>query len=162
MLEEKEENLEKIQLKANDFEDKYKRSLAETENVRQRMFKQIEEAKVFGIQSFSCDLLEVADVLRKAIDSVSEESNQPQEGKALQSLQEGLKLTEAQLLKVFQKNGLEQVQPSEGDDFDPNVHEALFEVVGGEAGKIAQLSQIGYKLHGRTIRPAKVGVFKEQ
>ena len=125
------------------------------------MFKQIEEAKVFGIQSFSKDLLEVADVLRKAIDSVPKTPSQLEEGKVLQSLQEGLQLTEAQLLKVFQKNGLEQVVPSEGDDFDPDLHEALFQVLGGKAGKVAQLSQIGYRLHGRTIRPAKVGVFKQ-
>ena len=116
---------------------------------------------MFGIQSFSKDLLDVADVLRKAIDSVPKTPSQLEEGKVLQSLQEGLQLTEAQLLKVFQKNGLEQVVPSEGDDFDPDLHEALFQVPGGKAGKVAQLSQIGYRLHGRTIRPAKVGVFKE-
>ena len=51
--------------------------------------------------------------------------------------------------------------PSKGDDFDPNLHEALFQVPGGDSGKVAQISQIGYKLHGRTIRPAKVGVFKQ-
>nr|QZX63222.1 molecular chaperone GrpE [Halisarca dujardinii] len=162
MLEERNQSLEQLQEKVEDLEDKYKRSIAETENVRQRMYKQIEEAKVFGIQSFSADLLEVADILGRALESVPEKSSSLDEGKALWSLQEGMKLTEAQLLKVFMKYGLQKVQPLEGDEFDPNLHEALFQVAGGEAGRIAQLSQIGYQLHRRTIRPAKVGVFKEQ
>lgn len=40
-------------------QDKYKRALAENENIRKRLMKQIEEAKLFGIQGFVKDLLEV-------------------------------------------------------------------------------------------------------
>ena len=137
--------------------------MAEMENVRQRMFKQIEEAKLFGIQSFSKDLLEVADVLNVALVSATADKSEEggkSEAKTLSSIIEGLKLTEAQLLKVFKKNGLEQVLPNVGDPFDPSIHEALFQMEGGTAGTVAQISLIGYTLKGRTIRPAKVGVFK--
>lgn len=132
------------------------------ENVRQRMFKQIEEARIFGIQSFSKDLLEVADVLKMAVDSApkASEVNDIDVSKVLSNLTEGLQLTEAQLMGVFKRHGLEQVSPTVGEEFNPNIHEALFQVAGGKAGQVAELSQTGYTLNGRTIRAAKVGVFK--
>lgn len=126
------------------------------------MFKQIEEARIFGIQSFSKDLLEVADVLKMAVDSApkASEVNDIDVSKVLSNLTEGLQLTEAQLMGVFKRHGLEQVSPMVGEEFNPNIHEALFQVAGGKAGQVAELSQTGYTLNGRTIRAAKVGVFK--
>ena len=126
------------------------------------MFKQIEEARIFGIQSFSKDLLEVADVLKMAVDSApkASEVNDIDVSKVLSNLTEGLQLTEAQLMGVFKRHGLEQVSPMVGEEFNPNIHEALFQVAGGKAGQVAELSQTRYTLNGRTIRAAKVGVFK--
>lgn len=132
------------------------------ENVRQRMFKQIEEARKFAIQSFSKDLLEVADVLKMAINNApkTSEVDNIDVNKVLSNLVEGLQLTETQLMGVFKRHGLEQVSPMVGEEFDPNIHEALFQVAGGKTGQVAEISQTGYTLNGRTIRAAKVGVFK--
>ena len=50
-----------------------------------------------------------------------------------------------------------------GEKFDPNVHEALFEVPASEGknpGEIAVVTKVGYRLHQRTLRPALVGVVK--
>jgi len=77
----------------------------------------------------------------------------------LLNLFEGLKLTEAELQKVMSKNSLERIG-QDGVDFDPNIHEALFEVPGDKSGTVAVVSRVGYTLHGRTIRPARVGVVK--
>lgn len=55
------------------FQDKYKRALAESENIRRRLTKQIEDAKQFGIQGFCKDLLEVADILGHATEAVPKE-----------------------------------------------------------------------------------------
>ena len=63
-------DLQSYKEKSAEFEDKYKRSLADSENLRKRMNKQIEDAKIFSIQSFCKDLLDVADALSKATDSV--------------------------------------------------------------------------------------------
>ena len=136
------------------------RSLAETENVRQRMRKQVDDAKLYGIQGFCKDLLEVADVLQIATLSVQQgqlPSNPP-----LKDLFDGLSLTESQLQKVFGKHGLKQISPAEGDKFDPNLHEALFQVptADKEGDTVAGVQKIGYRLHERTVRPALVGVFK--
>ena len=71
------------------------------------------------------DLLDVADVLNKAISSVPAE--QLEQSQSLKDLHQGLKLTESQLLKVFSKHGLVQENPL-GEKFDPNKHDALFQV----------------------------------
>ncbi|KAF5289465.1 hypothetical protein FQR65_LT11838 [Abscondita terminalis] len=140
--------------------DKYKRSLADGENLRNRLTKQIADAKLFGIQGFCKDLLDVADVLSKATESVPKEEisdNNPH----LKNLYEGLMMMEAQLKTVFKRHGLEAVDPLD-EKFDPNFHEALFqqEVKGKTPGSVVVVSKIGYKLHDRVIRPALVGVSK--
>ncbi|XP_012227856.1 grpE protein homolog 1, mitochondrial isoform X2 [Linepithema humile] len=142
------------------LEDKYKRALAEGENIRLRLTKQINDAKLFGIQSFCKDLLDVADVLGKATESVPKDEI-TEKNPHLKSLYEGLTMTEAQLHKVFKKHGLISLNPI-NEKFDPNEHEALFqqEVEGKEPGTIVVVSKIGYKLHERIVRPALVGVAK--
>ena len=81
------------------LQDKYKRSLAETENMRKRLTKQIEDAKLFGIQGFCKDLLTVSDILQKATECVP--SEQLQNNPPLKNLYEGLSMTEAELQKVI-------------------------------------------------------------
>lgn len=107
--------------------DKYKRALADGENLRNRLTKQISEAKIYGIQSFCKDLLDVADVLNKATETVPKE--ELNKNSHLKSLYEGLTMTEAQLMSVFKRHGLEQVNPID-EKFNPNFHEALFTQVG--------------------------------
>lgn len=109
------------------FQDKYKRALADSENLRTRLTKQISEAKIFGIQSFCKDLLDVADVLGKATETVPKEEINDK-NPHLKSLYEGLVMTEAQLKAVFKRHGLEQVNPID-EKFNPNYHEALFQQV---------------------------------
>ncbi|XP_062611263.1 grpE protein homolog 1, mitochondrial-like isoform X2 [Saccostrea cucullata] len=152
---------EKLKTQANDFKDKYMRALAETENVRQRMSKQVTDTKLFGIQGFCKDLLEVADILQQATQSIPEE--ELKKNKHLEDLFNGLVMTEAQLQKVFLKHGLEQIIPQKGEKFDPHLHEALFQVPAEDpkmASSVATLEKLGYRLHERTLRPALVGVFK--
>ncbi|XP_038648033.1 grpE protein homolog 1, mitochondrial [Scyliorhinus canicula] len=150
----------KLEEQLKDLADKYKRALADTENLRQRSQKLVEEAKLYGIQSFCKDLLDVADVLEKATESVPKEEITGQ-NPHLKSLYEGLIMTEGQLQKVFSKHGLVKLNPI-GAKFDPYEHEALFHtpVEGKEPGSVALVTKIGYKLHGRTLRPALVGVVK--
>ncbi|CAG2163118.1 unnamed protein product [Oppiella nova] len=155
----RDENKKLIDLVA-EIDDKYKRSLADAENTRIRMRKQVDDAKVYGIQSFCKDLLEVADVLHTAVDSVPQEAIRG-DNKVLKSLYSGLEMTEKQLQTVFRRHGLIQMNPI-GEKFDPNSHHALFEalVPDKEPGSVATVTKVGYKLHDRTIRPAMVGVVK--
>ncbi|CAH0599416.1 unnamed protein product [Chrysodeixis includens] len=159
--------LNTLKQQAKEFEDKYKRALADGENVRRRMMKQVEDAKSFAIQSFCKDLLDVADTLAAAAESVPESEVSEGGGSeggaaaALRSLHDGVRLTRAQLTQVFSRHGLVSVSPLR-EKFDPNLHEALFqqEVEGAEAGTVVAVSKVGYKLHERCVRPALVGVAK--
>ncbi|XP_004617532.2 grpE protein homolog 1, mitochondrial [Sorex araneus] len=150
----------KLEEQLKETTEKYKRALADTENLRQRSQKLVEEAKLYGIQAFCKDLLEVADILEKATQSVPQEEIR-EDNPHLKSLYEGLQMTEVQIQKVFAKHGLLRLDPA-GAKFDPYEHEALFHtpVEGREPGTVALVSKVGYKLHGRTLRPALVGVVK--
>lgn len=126
--------IEKLNLEIKDLKkenevlnDKYKRALADNENIRIRFTKQVEDAKVFGIQQFCKDLIEVADILGKATESVPK-NEISDSNPHLKSLFEGLSMTEAQLHKVFKKNGLVTINPLD-EKFNPNHHEALFQQV---------------------------------
>ncbi len=136
------------------------RALAENENVITRNKKLVEDTKLYAIQSFSKDLLEVADILEKAIESIPQE--ELDKNTHLKSLFEGLTMTENKLQKVFQSNGLEKLNPM-GEKFDPNFHAALFmqSSPGKEPGTVSIVNKIGYKLNGRPLRAALVGVVKE-
>lgn len=116
-----------LEEKNNDLLDKYKRALADGENMRQRLTKQIQDAKIFGIQSFCKDMLEVADTLGQATKAVPEKeinNNNPH----LKNLYDGLVLTKNSLEQVFRRHGLETIEPL-NSKFDPNWHEALFQKV---------------------------------
>ena len=152
-----EELLKQSKDEAADFKDKYVRSLAENENVRRRAKKQLEDSKLYAIQSFCKDLLEVADILEKATESVPQE--ELSKSSYLKSLFDGLTMTETQLQKVFKSHGLEKVHPL-NEKFDPNFHEALFQLPGEISGTVAVVQKTGYRLHGRPLRAALVGVVK--
>ena len=139
--------------KHDDILDKYRRSIAESDNMRKRLTKQIEEAKIFGIQGFGKDLLEVADVLDKAVGMKDQSAD---------DLHQGLQMTQAQLNQVFKRHGLEPINPID-EKFDPNKHEALFQVPvpDKDVNTVIDVQKVGYSLHGRTIRPALVGVSKK-
>ncbi|KAI4457493.1 grpe protein [Holotrichia oblita] len=153
--------ISELNTKNADLLDKYKRALADGENLRTRLAKQISEAKIYAIQNFCKDLLDVADVLNKATESVPKEEINDN-NVHLKNLYEGLVMTEAQLQMVFKRHGLEIVNPIANEKFDPNFHEALFQkdVEDKESGTIIAVSKVGYKLYTRVIRPALVGVAK--
>lgn len=92
-------DLAEYKQRAVELENKYKRALADGENLRVRLTKQIEDAKQFGIQGFCKDLIEVADILGKATESVPKDEL-TERNPHLKSLYEGLSMTEAQLHKV--------------------------------------------------------------
>jgi len=156
-----QEEVAQFKAKHDDLMDKYRRSIAESDNMRKRLTKQIEDAKVFGIQSFCKDLLDVADVLQTAIAAVPEDVKE-KESQYFRDMLQGLELTESQLQQTFRRHGLEVENPLE-EKFDPNKHEALFQMPSEdkEPNTILNVQKVGYILHGRTIRPAKVGVSRK-
>lgn len=157
LIAEKLQEIDSLKQQAADFKDKYVRALAENENIMKRNQKFLADAKLYAVQSFSKDLLEISDVLEKATESVPEDEMKT--NKPLADLYQGLTMTHTELHKVFVKHGLEKEDPM-GEKFDPNFHEAVFQipVPDKEKGTVAVVQKVGYRLHGRTLRPAIVGV----
>lgn len=118
----------------------------------------MDDAKQFGIQSFCKDLLNVADTLRIASDNIPAEQL---ENETVKIMFDGLKLTESQLLQVFNQHGVKICNP-EGEKFDPNFHEAVFQqpIPEKDPGTIFVVTKPGYTLNDRVLRPAMVGVVK--
>jgi molecular chaperone GrpE len=139
--------------------DKLLRALAEMENLRRRTEREVADARVYGVTGLARDLIGVADDLRRALDA-AEESAAIVDGPA-KALCEGVELIERQLLKVLEKNGIRVFDP-QGARFDPNVHQALFEVPDANipAGSVVQVIQPGFMIGERVLRPAMVGVSK--
>ena len=145
---------------AADFKDKMLRALAEMENLRKRTEREIADARAYGITSFARDVLQVADNMHRALDSIGDELRSTAEGN-VQSLLEGIDLTERELQKVLEKHGVKMFTPV-GEKFDPNFHQAMYEIADGSAvpGTVAQVIQAGYLIGDRVLRPALVAVSK--
>lgn len=139
--------------------DQTMRALAEAENTRKRSVKDRQDANRFAVTSFARDMLEVADNLRRALDAFDKDklSENPQ----VTGLVTGIEGTEKHLLKTFEKNQIMRIDPMD-QPFDPNFHEVMFEtpMPGKAAGTIIQVMEVGYKIHDRLLRPARVGVVK--
>ncbi|XP_037061150.1 grpE protein homolog 2, mitochondrial-like [Peromyscus leucopus] len=153
----------KLEKEVQDLTLRYQRAVADSENKRRRTQRCVEDAKIFGIQSFCEDLVEVADILEKTAECFSEGAKPEDHKLTLEKVFQGLSLLEAKLKSVFAKHGLEKMTPI-GDKYDPHEHELICHMpagVGVQPGTVALVRQDGYKLHGLTIRLAQVEVTVE-
>lgn len=143
-----------------DLKDKLLRLMADMENLRRRTEREIADARTYAVANFARDMLNVADNVRRAIESVPEEASKTAEG-AFKGLIEGIDLTERDLLKTLERHGVKKLDP-QGQKFDPNVHQAMFEIPNAEVpnGTVLQVVQSGYVIGERVLRPALVGVSK--
>ncbi len=125
---------------------------ADLENQRKRMTREVDMARKFANERLLGDLLPVLDSLEAGL------ANAP----ADDPLRAGLELTQRQLLRVAETNGLVTVAPAAGDVFDPERHQAMsmIDAEGVAPGAVAQTFQKGYVLNERLLRPALVVVAK--
>ncbi len=140
------------------MKDKMLRTLADMENLRRRTEREVADAKTYGVTSFARDMLTFADNLRRAIDNVPAEAVARAEG-PVKSFVEGIELTERDFLSRLTRHGVRKLEP-QGQKFDPNMHEALFEMPDESVptGTVMQVVETGYAIGERVLRPAKVGV----
>jgi molecular chaperone GrpE len=152
--------LETLQQENIGLKDRLLRSLAEMENLRRRTEREVADAKTYGIANFARDMLVVADNLRRALEHLPAEMRESADA-AAKSLVEGVEVTERDFLSRLTRHGVKKLEP-QGERFDPNLHEALFEVPDESvpAGTVAQVIESGYTIGDRVLRPAKVGVSK--
>jgi molecular chaperone GrpE len=149
-----------LEAQVAELRDRFLRAVAEAENVRKRAERDVADERVYGITGFARDILVVADNLARTLDAVAVEARSSAEG-PLKALLEGVELTDRELQKALAKNGIRRIDP-QGEKFDPNFHQAVFEVPDASvpAGMVAQVIQPGYAIGSRVLRPAMVGVSK--
>ena len=124
---------------------------AEGENIRRRASDDIEKARKFALEKFSSELLAVKDSLDGALGV---------ENATVESYRDGVELTAKQLLSVFEKFNIAEVNPL-GEKFDPNKHQAISMLESdAEPNTVITVLQKGYTLNDRVLRPALVMVAK--
>ena len=157
---EQDASAEQLERELAEMKDKYVRAVAEAENVRKRTSRERQDISKYAISSFAKDLLDFADNFRRGIESLPEELKQTDE--RIKNTLDGIEAMERELLKIFEKHGIQKMEPMD-QKFDPNFHEVMFETPsdGKEPGTIVHLVEPGYMLHDRLLRPARVGVAKD-
>ena len=124
---------------------------AEGENIRRRAFEDVDKARKFALERFSGELLAVKDSLDGAL---------AVKNATVESYKNGVELTSKQLLNVFEKFNIAEVNPL-NEKFDPNKHQAIGAIESDvEPNTVLTVLQKGYTLNERVLRPALVMVSK--
>ncbi len=137
--------------------DQLLRLAAEMENLRRRTARDVKDAKAYSVTAFARDMLGVSDNLRRALDALPEDKRSDE----IKGFVEGVEMTERSMLSALERHGVKTIE-AEGQKFDPNFHQAMFEVPNPEipANTVVQVVQTGYMIGDRVLRPAMVGVSK--
>lgn len=133
-----------LRARAAEYEDRWKRSAAEFQNYRRRVEGERSEAIRGANSSLLREILPVLDDLERALANVPPEQ-------AGSKWVEGAQLVERKFRAIVERQGLTPIE-SVGQPFDPALHEAI----GGSGTHVEQEFQRGYRLNGRTLRPAMV------
>jgi molecular chaperone GrpE len=147
--------LEAKEKEAAENYDKYLRVLADIENIKKRAAKEKTEAIKYGNEKLIKDILPMLDNLERALKHADNSGD-------FEAFKQGLKLVQDQFTGCLKKHGLERIDCVD-KTFDPNVHEALFQIESDAHGdnKVVDELEKGYLLNGRLLRPAKVSVCKK-
>ncbi len=155
-----DDQLAAVQAELAETKDRMLRAMADVENTRRRATRETDEARKYAMTGFARELLEVADNLGRALQSVPDEAK---DNEQVRPLIEGIELTQKSLAACFERQKISKVDPAAGDRFDHNKHQAMFETETADhpPGSIIQVMQTGYVIADRLLRPALVGVAKK-
>ncbi len=142
-----------------ELKDQLLRVAAEMENLRKRTQRDVQDARTYAVTNFARDMLSVSDNLRRALDAIPADAGETDAN--LKNLADGVEITERTLLQALERHGVKKLEP-EGEKFDPNFHQAMFEVPNPELpnNTVVQVVQACYAIADRVLRPAMVGVSK--
>ncbi|WP_034550231.1 nucleotide exchange factor GrpE [Carnobacterium funditum] len=145
------DELEKIKMDLNEKEDQYLRLQAELANIRKRNQKEKEDAAKYRSQSLATELLPVIDNLERALSiEVTDEQGA--------NLKKGLEMVMDSFKVALENEGIQMINPL-NQPFNPNFHQAIQTIPledGQETDTVVNVSQKGYSLNDRVLRPAMV------
>ena len=148
----KDEEIQQLKNNVQEEEEKYLRLYAEFENYKRRIQKENQTMKAYKAQDVLNDILPTIDNIERALQIEGEDEQ-------FKSLQKGVEMVYESLLNALKNNGLEKIE-AEGQQFDPNIHQAVVQDDNPdyESGQVTQELQTGYKLKERVLRPSMVKV----
>ncbi|HEK6433703.1 TPA: nucleotide exchange factor GrpE [Staphylococcus aureus] len=148
----KDQKINELQQLADENEEKYLRLYAEFENYKRRIQKENEINRTYQAQRVLTDILPAIDNIERALQIEGDDET-------FKSLQKGVQMVHESLINALKDNGLEVIK-TEGEAFDPNIHQAVVQDDNPdfESGEITQELQKGYKLKDRVLRPSMVKV----
>lgn len=151
------EKIEALEEEKKELQDKLLRQAAETENVRNRNIKLVQEARDYAVFNFAKDMIMVRDNLQRALEHIPDDLDDK-----AKNIIEGVKMTSDSLGEALKKNSIDAIEPKAGDKFDYNLHCAISQQNSEEfgSGSIISVMQCGYKIKDRLIRAASVVVAK--
>ena len=150
--------IDDLKSKLSDVENKLLRSLAENENLRKRHEKEIEDNSKYAIKNFSYSLLNVADNLQRALESIPNTEASGLDDNIIKNLVIGIKAVEKELIDSLEKHGVKRFD-SINQKFNPDIHQAVSKVHNEKVdGTIVEEMQKGFKIGDRLLRPAMVVV----
>ena len=156
-----EENIiDKLNDEIQDLKDQRLRAAAELENFRKRAEKDQADALKYGVSNFAKEIINISDNIERAQSSIPEEAKN---NETIKPVIEGIDLIAQSVVTTFEKIGIKKIE-SLNEKFDHNLHQAMMEIEKDEIepGTIVQEILPGYTLHDRLLRPAMVGVSKNQ
>ncbi len=145
-----EQNAE-ISKKAEEYKQSWYRTAADFENFKKRNNETRMNSYADGRNDVLKSILPIGDVLHRAIESVQDEQTKV-----------GLELVIKQYGEILKNIGVEEINPV-GELFDPNLHEAVYQVeneIEENSGKIQSVFKKGYAINGKMLRYAQVVVYK--
>ena len=150
--------MDELKTKLKDAEDKLLRSLAENDNLRKRHDKEIEDNSKYAIKNLSYSLLNVADNLQRALESIPNTEASGLDDNIIKNLIIGIKAVEKELIDSLEKHGVTKFD-SINQKFNPEIHQAVSKVHNEKVdGTIVEEMQKGFKIGDRLLRPAMVVV----
>lgn len=147
-----EKQLKELQERLDEKENKLLRVQADFENYKRRARLDLEAVEKYRSQRIISDLLPALDNFERAL-GIDPDNEQTK------SLLQGMEMVHRQILDALQNEGVEII-PSVGEQFDPNLHQAVMQVEDEayESNAVVEELQKGYKLKDRVIRPSMVKV----
>lgn len=153
-----ETRIRELEMEIATMKDQALRTMAEADNIRKRSEREVQNAKLYGIEKFATDMLSVYDNLSRALHTLDGQAKD-ELGENARNLMDGIQLTEKNLLAAFARFQIKPV-PGTGEKFDPNVHQAVAQIPNDEVekGHVAAVMQQGFTIGERTLRAAMVAV----
>jgi len=150
-----EKEVETLRKEIVDQTDQHLRARADFENYKKRLMRDSTKSRQEGMINALKIFVVAADDLELAL------KNRPAANE-IENWFNGIELIHQKLINQIKNQGVERMEIEPGDEFDPNVHEAITQEDHEEFsdGQIIEVVQPGYRISDRIIRPAKVRVAK--